>query len=115
MARSGVAHRPLQGLVPGAEHHQLSAPVHDAFRHCQDQVQPLLVGHARDDPEQGRLGFLGEAHFFLQLLLATLFACQGADGVVIRQVPVGCRVPFRRIDTVQHAVQVGMAGSQQAL
>ena len=107
--------RGFERRLAGTLQRELAAACEQTRYRAEHEVEPLLRGEAADHAEQRRIGAHGQAEFGLQCGLAARLAAELGRAVACRDAGVGCRVPDRAVDTVEHAAHVGAAAADHAV
>ncbi len=93
-------------LLPAAEHHQAAVLPDEKFPGLEHQVQALRRGETAHHPEDRPLESRAPAELLEQLGAALCLPGKIVGTVARWQALVGCRIPDRRVDAVEQAVQV---------
>ena len=100
-------------VLAHAQHHHLSAGVHNGIQHPVHQVQALLPRQPGNHGNEGRFCVFGQVQLPLQRQLVLHLQLHRFGGVVALDHGIGSRVVFLGIDAVQDAHQIPRPGPQQ--
>ena len=103
-------------LVSGTNHHKLGIIIHDLLHHFCNQVETLLIRQAGNETDDHLILIYRQAQCFLQGSLVGRFALLKIfDGIMIRDLRIGLRIPDIIIDTIDNSSKIHMSCGQQAI
>ena len=115
-ARFETGEEGLQARLPGPDDDEAQvAAGQDLRQDVDEQLEALLGGESRDDPEGGHVRLPGQPGLGEQRLLADLLAGRVGGRVGVGDVRVALRAPLAVVDAVRDAEEVVGAGAQQGI